>query len=403
MWITITPMDVSLFREPKPFTAGDDFQATSLFPPTPLPFIGALRSCIFSNLFSKSGLNFSEYGKRCSLQNQQDRPADELTAIMKRLGSHAELGSLSCCGPFIVNPDGKLLVPAPADLVMDKNNNATLCRPVDEPFPGILSRKPLLRAVEMDGSGTVETVENCFISLDLLPDYLDNNDIRLRLIPREKIVVTESRTGIELTRQGTAMDGRLYTVDFIRLKRGYRFALQVQGLAPGDLPGQQGFLSLGGKNRPASFSGETDNSLPPPPDLTGKKRIRLTLIAPAVFAGGWRPDFLEQDADGFFFTLAGGKQRCSLVTALTAKPLPIGGWDLVKGCPRSMPLAVPAGAVYFFETKKPLSGQEAAELTGRFHLHTWMSSNRIAEIFRQAGFGYGLTGHWHNGQGEQDV
>jgi CRISPR-associated protein Cmr3 len=44
MWIKIEPLDVLLFRESKPFSAGENFRAAGRFPPSSLPLVGAIRS-----------------------------------------------------------------------------------------------------------------------------------------------------------------------------------------------------------------------------------------------------------------------------------------------------------------------------------------------------------------------
>ena len=48
MRLFIEPSDVLLFRDGKPFSAGDDHAARSIFPPSPRTFQGAVRAAILS-------------------------------------------------------------------------------------------------------------------------------------------------------------------------------------------------------------------------------------------------------------------------------------------------------------------------------------------------------------------
>ncbi len=82
-WYTITPLDVLLFRDSKPFSPGEGSWAKGLFPPMPITVFQALRS-----LLSKSA-------------NRGDR--------QKR--------NLNFLGPFFLDADYTLWLPTPKDLV----------------------------------------------------------------------------------------------------------------------------------------------------------------------------------------------------------------------------------------------------------------------------------------------
>ncbi|WP_200868395.1 MULTISPECIES: type III-B CRISPR module-associated Cmr3 family protein [Microcystis] len=82
-WYTISPLDVLLFREAKPFSPGDGSWAASQFPPLPVTVFQALRSSL------------PHYG-----DNRADKRRD-----------------LEFIGPFLVNGDGTLWLPAPKDLL----------------------------------------------------------------------------------------------------------------------------------------------------------------------------------------------------------------------------------------------------------------------------------------------
>lgn len=83
-WYTVTPLDVLLFREAKPFNPGDGSWAKGLFPPMPITVFQALRSLL------------PDYG-----DGEKDL-------------SHRDLEFL---GPFLLDQQNTLWLPTPKDLV----------------------------------------------------------------------------------------------------------------------------------------------------------------------------------------------------------------------------------------------------------------------------------------------
>ncbi|MFE4108659.1 type III-B CRISPR module-associated Cmr3 family protein, partial [Almyronema epifaneia] len=82
-WFSVTPLDVLLFREAKPFSLGEGAWAKGLFPPMPITVFQAMRSLL------------PDYGDR-----QDDRRHD-----------------LEFLGPFLQDPKGNLWLATPKDLV----------------------------------------------------------------------------------------------------------------------------------------------------------------------------------------------------------------------------------------------------------------------------------------------
>lgn len=81
-WYTITPIDVLLFREAKPFSPGEGAWAKGLFPPMPITLFQAIRSTIHYD------------------QKQRD---------------------LEFLGTFLLDPDNTLWLPTPKDLIAISN------------------------------------------------------------------------------------------------------------------------------------------------------------------------------------------------------------------------------------------------------------------------------------------
>lgn len=88
-WFRITPLDVLLFREAKPFSPGEGAWAKGLFPPMPITVFQAMRSL----------LGHRENGH---LSTETERK---------------QARNLEFLGPFLQDPDGNLWFATPKDLV----------------------------------------------------------------------------------------------------------------------------------------------------------------------------------------------------------------------------------------------------------------------------------------------
>lgn len=230
---------------------------------------------------------------------------------------------------------------------------------------------------------------------------------------------------------------------------------------------QEKHILVGGQQRACSVDVENTPSRPPFPlgqttfiaDADGKCRVKWILLAPAVWpaildedqngkplldrrrqpirrhVGGWLPNWVADHADslngepvvggevllmdGLGLEKAirqnsrpGQRIQARLVAAIVPKAIPVTGYALPhedtggSGGPKPLHLAVPAGAVYYFET------QDAAELTAAQHAKNLATAlnwhgevedslgnaiaikNRRSTLFGEKGFGLGLCGSW---------
>ena len=140
-------------------------------------------------------------------------------------------------------------------------------------------------------------------------------------------------------------------------------------------------LRLGGDNRTAFYTRAIWNDIPV--ETIRKKisetgRFKIVLTTPAIFTNGWLPCGIDNK------TMEGSLNGIDvkLITACIGKPIGIGGFDLVKGRPKDMKKAVPAGSVYYLELK---SGSVDELLSG-----IWLKS--ISDEKAQEGFGITLIG-----------
>jgi len=111
-WLFIQANDVLMFRDSKPFAAGQNFKARSMFPPTPRTMQGVIRS----HYLEIKGVDWYAY---------RDRKVDP--DILKAVGGPGDLGNLKLTGPFVAQEkNGKIirLVRTPLDLLQPKDKNS---------------------------------------------------------------------------------------------------------------------------------------------------------------------------------------------------------------------------------------------------------------------------------------
>jgi CRISPR-associated protein Cmr3 len=413
MWLEIEPLDVLLFRESKPFTAGESFVAKSAFPPTPLPFLGAIRS----KVLVEYNVAFSKY--KAAVTHPQGQDGQELRSLITQIGGPDDYGQLVTRGPFLCKRTDEVetFFPVPSDLLLseekptqDQQRNTEYMQPQLAAWSGIFSAPPALLRLRANIAG--HEAANMMVNVTNLTSYLQGGNVPCK--PTHSLWDTEVRVGIALGSQRTAEEGKFYTIDFIRLRDSENlnnpvgFLLEVQGLEGLRFP-SAGFLTLGGESRAASY--QTIPTLPEDftglfqgtflqDELRGQQGFKLYLATPALFGQGWLPDFLQQAGDEYFGHV--GSVQFKLVAAAVGKAVSIGGWDLVNNCPRPLRRAAPAGSVYFFEKiGAPLTADDITTLLHVFHGKSLMRRHwRDAETTPQpplsrdgqAGFGLALLG-----------
>ncbi len=348
----IQPTDVLVFRDGRPFDAGSDHLATGPFPPPPTTLYGALRSA----LLAAHGADFraDDFGV-----------GDRVTGVT---GTRTELGSLAITAFALARRAGngrvERLYPAPLDLLTRKTKQDeaggdpphVLLLP-QEPPAGVRTNLPeglrLLHRPHRTGTfygGTGALLTETGLSRVLAGTAPEAAD----LVAPEQVFRREPRTQVSLRGAsderftGTAQEGKLFTVEFVRMREHAGFAVSVEASG---LLGSAGLLRLGGESRPARFEA-VDLPGPDAAALRAKAaetgRVKILLTTPAPFRDGWRPDGISDDLRG-----ALGGVAVRLVAAAVGRPLTLGGWDLVHRRPKRARPAAPAGSVYFLELDRP--------------------------------------------------
>jgi CRISPR-associated protein Cmr3 len=351
----IEPVSVWMFRDGRPFDAGSQHRAVSLFPPPPTVVQGALRS----HHLSLMRVDLAGY-------------AADSQAIAAIGYADESYGRFKMAGPFVAQEDkaGRLwrYFPQPADAV----NVQGVYRPATPAAPpGIVTQLPATldllwpppSAQPEKETGTTWWRE------DALRDYLTHDQVSATHpgIAREQdLAVRESRTGIDYNDEtGAVWEGLLYEAEYVRPKEGVGLDVEMTDDLVAAWPAS-GVMTLGGDVRVASYRKVDQPPAAMPRALNGK-RFKVCFATPAYFKGGWQP------AGGDWTALLGAGVTCA--GAAIGRPLTVGGYDLARDKHKPSRRYVPAGSVYYFEG--PASLPDA-----------------ITEWGAAIGFGYYLTGGW---------
>jgi len=326
MHLFLAPEDVWLFRDGRPFDAASSHRARSLFPPYPSVLQGVIRS---HQLILKG----------VDLQDKD--------TIIKTVGTAEDYGSLQMRGPFLAKyKDEKLtrFFPRPADWF-----------PFNEESDQIHALTPAARPAGIKTNTSDTDLPYLLFPLDFKPgkkeygEWLAEDDLKTYLSDRavkpyksKDLFVRESRVGIKLGAATRATEqGMLYEAEFIRSQKDIGLYIEVNGY---DGWPEAGMLKIGGESHAASFQKvEAQVWGAPPKSLNG--RFKVYFASPAYFKNGWEPSNWKD-----FF----GIEIKPVAVALKGHDT-IGGFDYARHGDKASLRYVPAGSVYFFETKNEIS------------------------------------------------
>lgn len=385
MWLFIEPIDVWLFRDGKPFTGGEDRLAHSLFPPAPFTLQGSIRA----KILAESGVDVEDYAKGANCSQSLTRQVAEEIGFPS-----AGYGKLRLRGPFLAKRQGgraEFYFPVPADLrqlkLADSHSKTVVLAP-GQCLPFITSITGASQSSKfcLLWARDIYPVKQPrgWLSQQAMEKYLDMQHENLEVIADSNLFEFESRFGISVdsSRKG-AEEGMLYQAEFVRLKPDVGLLVSVDGVS--SLP-SQGILALGGERRAAKYEKvdvgrdfrQIDNATQH--QAVAEGRFKLVLTTPAYFQNGWLPSSFER-----FFS--GGSVE--LVAAAIPEPINIGGAKVDIESQRRgafhkpMYRFVPAGAVYFFESKDKVT------VTGEP-----FTESPSDEDLSKIGFGQFLIGRW---------
>jgi CRISPR-associated protein Cmr3 len=324
----IEPVDVWLFRDGRPFSAGSDHRAATMFPPMPSVIQGALRA------------------KHLAVK-QVDWSVSNRKKIEEVVGTvETYPPGFSMRGPFLARRDEKGNVtrffPLPADA--EKTNDSDRFKPLSPQKRGdVLTSAPAPQVLWSEAEP--QKVEGeWWLSEETLTKYLKGETVTA--IRGSELYDRENRFGIGI-QEGTrnTREGALYEVEYVRVQTGIGLDAQVNGLDGWE---PQGLLRVGGESRGARYSPShtPDWQASPNPLPT---HFKVYFATPTCFENGWLPK--QKDWSDFF------EGAVELVAAALGRAESVGGIDAMlsrqKGTQPHKPARryIPAGSVYFFEAK----------------------------------------------------
>jgi CRISPR-associated protein Cmr3 len=393
--IFIEPSDVLLFRDGRPFSAGEGHRARSIFPPTPNTMQGVIRSKVLSDRCGryetyKNGCNGCEKQSNCTIPDEIGRPAQN---------GRGSYGNLQIRGAIIAKHEKQSLIPyfpVPSDVVEVKQKSEQqkprLCflQALQQQLYGDndLSENLNLLPLWTDEIKPVEGIQGYWQKEELEKYLLQEYKSLSNYTKADDLYMRESRYGIEINNaRQTVNEGQLYQTEFIRCKQNVGLYAEIEGIT--DLGGN--LIAIGGENRAArceqltqgidweGFSQKLEDHLK---HADGLKRFKIYFATPTIFEHGWLPNWLSKnDLVGAY-----GGVEVKLIAASISRYQTIGGWDVAYNRPKPTNRAIPAGSVYYFTTNaKP------SEIIKAFHWQNVADEKHDAQI----GFGLALVGAWN--------
>lgn len=368
-WVFVEPHDVWMFRDSKPFTAGESYFARSVFPAQPGTTQGMVRTYYYEQTGRVIGSGTHMGDLRITgafLAAQIDgqvyrfypRPLDVLPGEMPRL-----LAPCSDCNIVTdLGKDWRPLVPRESVQESGKSDDGDWWLDEDN-FKRYLNAEPF------------EPTLDVFRQLPAFKDYPAEKPLPVPL-PESALYQFEERIGLAMDyqrrsyrrRRAESPEGLVYRAAFVRPEAHVGLLIGVEHPTP-IFHDELGAIAVGGESRMGTYLQVQYHESAP---TTRRGRLKLVLLTPAYFSGGWLP------AQGWS-EWVGSEAR--LISAAIGKPLAISGWDMASGVPKPLRNFVPAGSVYYFENAvvpdKPLTDSPIGELNfgaagyGAFAAASW--------------------------------
>lgn len=353
-----------------------------------------------------------------------------------------QFGSLQSAGPFPVNANSQWFFPRPADAEQAQSSVTTHQPLLELPLGANSSLENKLSPVLNTQPPSKEKAEK-WISKTAFQAYLsgDNSptEEEEHYLRDKDIFSAEHNIGIGIdANTGTQNGESFYSASYLRLKENWKLGqiARCDDKKHGDLlektflnSGHQNHIIAGGQQRTCSLLRNNFDAsvLPVAPEITGKL-VRWTLLTPAIFPilkgenthpGGWLPTWINPDSKEVMLkhrpTRAQGQSRkdwrkavrdapniaAKLVAAMIPRAITVTGWSLGtvsvnKFGAKATHLAVPAGAVYYFQCE---SDEAAKQLAAALSWHGEQNTpehivNRRSTLLGEKGYGLGICSNW---------
>lgn len=380
-WVFITPQDVWMFRDNKPFAAGQSFVARSMFPPTPQTVQGFLRT----QYLESRNVDFKAYGR-----GEVDSAKQDIGYTPEK--GQPTLGKLRIAGAFIARKTGdnlERLFRPPLDVQFKpdaphpdgnkKVTHGTFRQFIVGDVPNYQTNlfegwRPLIPPIIPDSDDKKWDAPTGWLTEDAFQAYLAGNIASHHtLIPNHEVYVMEERPGIALeTARRTTRESHFYHAQFVRPNDNVGLLV---GSSIEIFQEAHGSVMIGGESRFGDF--DTRVNEPSSLHLHTNGNLRVVLLTPAYFDDGWQPN-----SGGDWSQWVGGG---TLVSAAIGKPQHISGWDVAHNRPKPLRHYLPVGSVFFFEN---------ADWQNRPFTQTPTDESQDETYFGAMGYGQVALGTW---------
>lgn len=373
MFIKVKPYDTLFFRSGRPFSAGSDTWADTVFPPSPSTFYGAIRSFL---IFAGGSLEKFYLGTH-----------EYRDIIGYKSDTKLEYGSLMLKGIYL--KDNELIFfPNPFDLVKNKKENKELYKlKFEEKSKLFISNYQLKHYLIWQKNEQADEPEG-WLDINEFQNYLENKESKFSCLSNDNFFAKEQKIGISKDRTTfVSKESYLYRIPFIRMKEDTCFLIEIEGV-DNNIFSHFGVFQLGGEGKAVKYeilSGDPLENLRNLDFNFANRYFKLYFATPAVFKNGWFPSWIhaENEYKGSYKGI-----ELQLVACTVGKPISIGGWDLANNKPKPLRKAIPAGSVYYFEI---LNNLDSERLKKTFHFQN--ISDDFDDIkYSQEGFGLSILG-----------
>jgi len=385
--IVLCPMDIVMFRDPRPFELGGYARSYNI--PLPSTFSGVIRSLLREEFPNKKDLYENE-------KELKWRVRGPVLSLIKEDENMVKVEEF---------------YPLPNDIFKDIDGRITVPKP-SEPYSYEVDGFRVLSPPRLKDGEILKRPEEELISKNALMKYLKGEIImRSELKKFEDLFSRTERPGVALDEKKAARFGMFYRIEALEAFWGLKAKRMVRGGYVGTVLGDNDVINrlkvvvkkrvvrFGGESRPSSIlvvpkeedRGWEEAKRRIADQVSKEKRFKIYLATPAIFGNGsisrWIPKWLnEQTLEGCF--LEDGP-RVKLVGACMGRRIGISGWDYKKGHVKPMYFGVPASSVFYFELKEEVSVREVHE-----KIINQLEANNISDVMSSLGFGTAFVGVW---------
>lgn len=435
--LKLSPTDVLFFRDGRPMEGSSAGKGAAW----PLPHV--INAAIYHAM------------RRAGLPNLHKHRAARNGVVFSedRKSKGREFGSLKSAGPFpVINQ--QWLFPRPCDAENQRSTVTTL-HPLLNKIEGTQSSLNRQMHAVVNQQAPSKHKAEPWLTADAYAAYLKGEDFteNTNFYPDDALYLAEHNIGIGIDHDTDTQDGeRFYSASYLRLKPGVQMGIIGHCMDKGH-DGQTALFDLikstfpqsdnqthilaGGQQRTCTVERTTTSILPMPigTEISGT-RVRWTLLTPAIFPqinsseknseehpGGSLPTWVNPQTMHVQLKDPAQSQRraesrsdwrrrvanlptikAKLVACLIPRAIPVTGWALsdsddegnfTLGGARATHLAVPAGAVYYFEAIDEENAKMLAQVLN------WHGSsdgseiqNRRSSLMGEKGFGLGVCSNW---------